>query len=288
LHQYPDGNIILAKLVANKYRKNSETMKAPFKTVLLLFWLAGFGQVPNKSVVFLNQSDVKADMFIGYDKFDWFYFVKNNVIYKVKNGESLEYKNLALGKITKVDLLNPLKVIVFYERFNTVVTLDNQLNETLKIDFSQLKMPLVVNKIGIALQNQLWVFDEIMRQLFLYDTSNATLKSVGTPIAEEIIYHNSDFNTFLWVDDLENWYQCSVFGSVQKLDYQVDFDTILFSDNAFIFYKKQGKLYIFDRNTKKINSLENIEKTFTSLTYKNQILSIFTNQGISNYKITIP
>lgn len=288
MHQYPDRNIILAKLVANKYRKKSETMKATFKTVVLLFWLAGFGQVPNKSVVLLNQSDVKADMFIGYDKFDWFYFVKNNVIYKIKNGESLEYKNLALGKITKVDLLNPLKVIVFYERFNTVVTLDNQLNETLKIDFSQLKTPLVVNKIGIALQNQLWVFDEIMRQLFLYDTSNATLKSVGTPIAEEIRYYSSDFNTFLWVDDLDNWYQCSVFGSVQKLGYQIDFDTILFSDNAFIFYKKEEKLYVFDRNTKKINSLENIEKTFTSLTYKNQILSIFTNQGISNYKITIP
>jgi hypothetical protein len=42
-----------------------------------------------------------------------------------------------------------LKVIVFYERFNTAVTLDNQLNETLKIDFSQIKTPIVVSKIGI-------------------------------------------------------------------------------------------------------------------------------------------
>jgi hypothetical protein len=263
-------------------------MKATFKTVVLLFWLAGFGQLPNKSVVLLNQSDVKADLFIGYDKFDWFYFVKNNVIYKVKNGESLEYKNLALGKITKVDLLNPLKVIVFYERFNTVITLDNQLNETLKIDFSQLKTPLVINKVGIALQNQLWVFDEIMRQIYLYDTTNGTLKVVGIPISGEILFYNTNFNTFEWIDENKNWYQCSVFGSVQKLDYQIDFDTILFSDNAFIFYKKEEKLFIFDRNTKKINFLENIEKTFTSLTYKNQILSIFTNQEISNYKITIP
>jgi hypothetical protein len=122
----------------------------------------------------------------------------------------------------------------------------------------------------------------------LYDTGNGTLKSVGTPISEEIIFYNSDFNGFEWLDQKNNWYQCSVFGTVEKLNYQLDFGTVLFSNPTLIFYKKNGKVLIFNRKSKETIEIENSDKTFESLTYKNQILSIFTNQGISNYKITIP
>jgi hypothetical protein len=263
-------------------------MKALLTSMLILLVLESFGQMTLQKPVFLNKTSIDADAFIGYDKFDFLYFIKNNTLHKSKNGELFTYKNFALGKITKVDLLNPLKVIVFYERFNTVVTLDNQLNETLKINFSEIKTPLVVSKIGISAQNQLWVFDEITRQIYLYDTGNGTLKSVGTPISEEIIFYNSDFNGFEWLDQKNNWYQCSVFGTVEKLDYQLDSGTVLFSNAALIFYKKNGKVLIFNRKSKETIEIENSDKTFESLTYKNQILSIFTNQGISNYKITIP
>jgi hypothetical protein len=261
-------------------------MRIIFITLFLLFGLEISAQ--NNQMRLLNKVGFSADLFVGADKFDYLYFIKNNVLYKQKNGVSLEYKNLALGQITKVDLLNPLKVIVFYERFNTAVTLDNQLNETLKIDFSQIKTPIVVSKIGIAAQNQLWVFDLNSQQIFLYDTSKGTLKSVGLPISEVVLFYNSDFNWFEWLDENKNWYECSIFGTVRKLDYTFDFDEILFSDTEFIFYKKEEKIRMYNRNTKAINTLENSDKTFASLTYKNQILSIFTNQGISNYKITTP
>ena len=142
-------------------------MKTILSTLLSLLWLFVAAQGDSKTVQWIENIPLEADHFIGYDKFEYLYFVKSNVLHKVKNNESLAYKNLALGQISKVDLLNPLKVIVLYERFNTAITLDNQLNETLKIDFSQLKTPLVVSKIGIASQNQLWVFDDISRQLYV-------------------------------------------------------------------------------------------------------------------------
>ncbi|WP_432672799.1 hypothetical protein [Flavobacterium sp. SM2513] len=263
-------------------------MKISLSTLLLFISSFIFAQTASQTPVFVENIAFNADEVIGYDKFDFLYFIKDNVLHKLKNGTSLEYKNISLGKITKVDLLNPLKIIVFYERFNTAVTLDNQLNETLKINFSQLKVPLLVSKIGIASQNQLWVLDQNTQQLYLYDTSNGTLKAVGTPISEEITFYNSNFNWFEWRDNKNNWYQCSIFGTVQRLDLPTDFDAVLFSDTEFIFYTKNGKHVIFNRNTKKINTLENLDNSFTSLTFKNQILSIFTNQGITNYKITIP
>lgn len=263
-------------------------MKTICFNLLLLFSFFGYSQIDSVQVDFVENNSIAADVLVGYDKFDYLYFIKNNTLNKLKNSESFEYKNLALGQITKVDLLNPLKVVVFYERFNTAITLDNQLNETLKINFSEIKNPLVVTKIGIALQNQLWVFDEITSQLYLYDTGNGNLKPVGSPISEQITFYNSDFNWFEWTDSKNNWYQCSIFGSVQKLDYTFDFDKILFSNNEYIIYKIEDRIMIFNRKNKEITSLENIDKSFETLTFKNQILSIFTNQRISNYKITIP
>ena len=263
-------------------------MKLKIALLLVFFSVCSQSQIKEITPEFSSKIEINARFFVGYDKFDFLYFIQNNTLFKSKNGVSLDYKNVALGQITKVDLLNPLKVLVFYERFNTVVTLDNQLNETLKINFSELKTPLIVTKMGMASQNQLWVFDEITSQLYLYETGNGTIKAVGTPISTEIQYYNSDFNTFEWLDKNNNWYQCSIFGKVEKLNYIFDFDSILFSNEAFIFFRKHEKVLLFNKKSSEIISLKNSDKTFESLTYKNQILTIFTTQGISNYKITLP
>ena len=247
-----------------------------------------FAQMKNANAEFIEKIALDADAFIGYDKFDYRYFIKDNVLFKVKNGDSFEYKNLTLGKITKVDLLNPLKIIVFYERFNTAITLDNQLNETLKINFSELKTPLAVSKIGMASQNQFWIFDEITSQLYLYDTGNGVLKSIGTPLSEPITFYTSDFNSFTWLDIKKNWYQISIYGSVQKLAYNFDFDLILSANTDAIVYRKNAKIFIYFTKNAEHVQIENFDKTFENLTFKNQILSIFTNQEISNFKITIP
>jgi hypothetical protein len=47
-------------------------------------------------------------------------------------------------------------------------------------------------------------------------------------------------------------------------------------------------LYRYDFVDNKSTLIEISEKTFKNFTYKDQILSIFTNQGITNYKITLP
>ncbi len=51
---------------------------------------------------------------------------------------------------------------------------------------------------------------------------------------------------------------------------------------------KEGKLYVQDVKNNTIFPIENVENSFENFYYKDQILSIFTNQGITNYKISIP
>lgn len=140
----------------------------------------------------------------------------------------------------------------------------------------------------MASQNQFWVFDEITSQLYLYDSGNGSLKTIGTPLSEAISFYTSDFNSFIWLDKKNNWYKTSIYGSVERLVYNFDFDIILFANNDAIIYKKEQTVCIYYLKTEEKLAIENFDKSFQSLTFKNQILSIFTNQGISNYKITIP
>src|SRR5690606_23871748 len=97
--------------------------------VIALFFFSVLGFSQKAELKFISTIAVEADLYFGKDALGYDYFSKNNVLYKQKNSEKWEYKNLSLGKITLVDLINPLKILVFYQDFNSVVLLDNQLSE---------------------------------------------------------------------------------------------------------------------------------------------------------------
>jgi hypothetical protein len=257
---------------------------------LTLFYCSaiGFCQNQKPTVTKLNTIAVDADDFLGYDSFGFYYTLKNDVFSKINGSERLDYKNISLGKITKVDLQNPLKLVLFYENFNTVITLDNQLNETQKINFSESPIPIVATAVGIASQNQIWVYNSMNQQIGLYDYLNQNYKTLATPLSENIIFYSTDFNLFQWIDATNNWYACDIFGKIKKIHSTPDFDCIaLLYDTQYI-YSKSGELYFVDVAKEQKTQLVISEKTFVKFHYKDQILSIFTTSGISNYKITIP
>jgi len=231
---------------------------------------------------------IKAERFIGFDAFRNYFFLKNNVVYKKSAGSILQYQNISLGNITKVDLLNPLKIIVFYEQFNTVVLLDSQLNEIQKVDFSLLQTPLVAAAIGIAGQNQLWLYNSMNQQIGLYDLASNQYKTIGLPLKTGFIHYQTDYNSFQWIDKQNEWFSCTLFGRVvskgivdsSKQVQYISENTLLFSNGQTIFMQ--------DRTTNVVFEIEIVEKSFENFYYKDQILAIFTPQGITNYKITIP
>jgi len=235
-----------------------------------------------------NSPTFKIDSYIGFDKFGFQYFITNEVLHKIKDSETFEYKNPSLGKIAKVDLQNPLKIVVFYESFNAAILLDNQLNEVQRIQFSLNSTPIVITATGIASQNQLWVYDSLNQQIGLYDYLNNNYKAISTSFPESIKQYQSDFNTFYWIDDKNNWFSCNIFGKITTKGKVADFDSIeIINDNQYIF-SKNNNLIFEDIGKKEKYKIEIAEKTFEKFSYKGQILSIFTSQGIINYKITTP
>jgi hypothetical protein len=247
-----------------------------------------FAQEQNLKAAVVSIQKIDADVFVGYDGMGNLYYLKNNVFYGKNEKELWQYKNVSLGKPTKIDIQNPLKIMLFYENFNTVVILDNQLNETQKINFSEKEVPIVASAVGNASQNRLWIYNSLTQQIGLFDFLKNTLQWITPPIQGNLKHYQSDFTTFQWIDNETNWYSCDVFGKITRLGKISPFDEIQIIDSEEFIYMKDGTLLLRNVKRNSTYAIENVAKSFSNFFYKDQILSIFTNQKITNYKITEP
>lgn len=279
---------VLTNVDSNDLMYLSETMKRILIIYIILCSLVGFCQNQKLTATFLHTKTFLADTLIGLDGMENYYSIKNNVFIKQNETQTWEYKNITLGKITKVDIINPLKIVLFYEYFNTVITLDNQLNEIQKINFSDINNAIVVSKIGMAAQNQFWIYNTLNQQIGLFDSSSNVYKFLGQPIQEIIKYTQSDFNYFQWIDAKNRWYTCDIFGKIAFIGTVPDFKQIQIIDNDRLILYDGEKLYYQNNKTQTLLEIAIVEKSFEKFYYKDQILAIFTNQEITNYKITIP
>ena len=66
------------------------------------------------------------------------------------------------------------------------------------------------------------------------------------------------------------------------------FDKIQIIDDEKLLYVKDGSIFYMNNKSNSILKIEIVEKSFENFYYKDQILAIFTNQLITNYKIKLP
>jgi|GEM_PF-178626 len=273
-------------LVKNQFGCTLAVMEIRMLVFWSLFALSVSAQSPN--VVKIGSEILVADAFVGYDNFGFEYFITDNVFCKKKGNVILEYKNLSLGKISHADIRNPLQIVLFYENFNSAVLIDNQLNETHKISFSQNNVPIVATAVGMASANRLWLFNSLSQKIGLFDYLKNDYREITVPFTGKIGHYESDFNYFHWIDDRGFRFATDIYGKVTEYGKTVGFDQFKLADDRWILYAKDDKIYALAVKSDKSYPLAVDEKTFKSFQYQAQILSIFTKQGITNYKITLP
>jgi hypothetical protein len=256
--------------------------------ILIMSYVFAYSQEQTLKAQLVSTQKIDANTFVGFDGMGNLYYTKNNVFYKKNNQEIWQYKNVSLGKITKIDFQNQLKIMLFYENFNTVILLDNQLNEIQKINFSENETPIVAVASSVAGQNSLWLYNSLSQQIGLFDYLKGTFRPVAPPINGVIKYYQSDFNNFYWIDDSLNWYAVDIFGKITTIGKAPKFDQIEIISSREIIFAKNGNLFLQNQNKSTFYTIENVDKSFNNFYYKDQILAIFTNQEITNYKITIP
>ncbi|MFK7032859.1 hypothetical protein [Flavobacterium oreochromis] len=246
-----------------------------------------FSQIPNITTSLISFKPIEADEYIGEDNTGFIYYTKDNTLFKSKDSEQYQYKNVQLGKISKIDLQNPLRILIFFKNFNTIIALDNQLNEVQKIDFNNINS-ITIGAIGTSSLNNYWLFDENNQQLLRYNYTRNTTSLIGVIFEKPIKNYYSTFNYFFWTDIENNFYQCDIFGKKTFITKLPKYDKISINEEKHIVYQTNTSLFIFDIKNQKPFLIDNIQNSFISFYYKNQNLAIFTPQGITNYKIILP
>lgn len=117
--------------------------------------------------------------YFNIDNLDNIYLVTNgNQLKKLyPNGDSAAVFNdvRKYGKLFSIDVTNPLKLLLYYQNFSTIVVLDRFLNIRNVINLRKEKI-FNVKAIGSSYDNNIWVFDEGDAKLKKID-DNGTLLS---------------------------------------------------------------------------------------------------------------
>ena len=261
----------------------------PFIQLACIFLFVVFScKGQNTRAKLFSSEPILSNRFLAIDVLSNRYYEENGVLFKKNGAQIWQYKNLSFGKIVKIDTQNPLKIAVFFEGFNTVILLDNQLNEIQKLSLANNKNSIIASAIGIAAQNNLWVYDNLSQKIGLFNCSNEDFKFLSTSIPGNFKHYESDFNTFQWIDNQLNWYSCNLYGEIKLIQQVPDFDKIQLINSELVLFSKGDPLYFLDFKSNKTQEVQNVDKSFDFFIYKDQILSIFTNRQIKNYNIIIP
>ncbi len=76
----------------------------------------------------------------------------------------VSYSVLKFGQPTHIDASNPLKVLLFFNDYDIVVFLDNTLSEKTVVRLQNLGV-LQVDVVCLALDNNVWIYDELVFKL---------------------------------------------------------------------------------------------------------------------------
>ena len=109
----------------------------------------------------LNSFDTKANV-VAVDNFRNFYTASNNGILKFSpEGKFLNrYEEFRYGKIGMIDASNPMKILVFYPDFMTVVTMDRFIAPINTYNFFQLGYQNI-SAVASSTDGRIWFYDNI-------------------------------------------------------------------------------------------------------------------------------
>jgi hypothetical protein len=147
-----------------------------------------------KDSVFILNKILPGDFsYFTVDNLENIYLVNNNSNQLKKlnsNGDSAGVFNNVrkYGKLYSIDATNPLKILLYYKNFSTVVVLDRFLNVRNTINLGK-KNIFKVKAIASSYDNNIWLFDE-------GDTKLKKIDDNGEVLLETVEFRTI-FDTFL-------------------------------------------------------------------------------------------
>lgn len=156
---------------------------------------------------------LQADVFYGADDIDAVYYSVDHVFYKKTPVLTTQFYDILLGELTSVDLINPFKLLLFYRETQTVVLLDNRLNEIERVTLSDLEPYRFIQYASIAGEKQLWLFNLDEKRLERYDYINNRSLPFSQSVTEPVINMVSTYN-FCHVQTANTIYSFNSYGGL--------------------------------------------------------------------------
>ncbi len=134
------------------------------KAILVSCLLFAFCSL-SPSFSLINSYDTKANL-VAIDNFGSFYSASNNSVLKFSSdGKFLfRYEEFRYGKIGMVDVNNPMKLLVFYPDFMTVMTMDRFLAPINTYNFFELGYQNI-SAVASSNDGRIWFYDNIAFKL---------------------------------------------------------------------------------------------------------------------------
>ncbi len=253
--------------------------------ILFLFGFTCFAQQQVKASL-KDSTDFKAKTIFGVDTFGTLYYTTEaNTFFKKEKDTTITYANFQLSEITTANAFNPLKINLFYKDFNTAVILDNRLAEIFIVDFNTILPYKNVSFVSTGFDNTLWIFNQDLQQLELYDYKTKKIRLKTVPVQSNVLDLKSDYNTCYMLT--ENYlYIYNYFGSLIGKHKNAGFEKLAFSE-AHLVLKKAERLYILQKKETKIQPIEHPNLLINQFLVTNETLYIYDNEILRQYQLKI-
>jgi hypothetical protein len=257
------------------------------KLVFIFFLFSCVGLAQSKIKASLQDSiPLKAESIFGIDNFGTLYYsTEDGTFLKTTKDTTITYANFQLGKITSANTFNSLKINLFYQDFNTVVILDNRLAEIYKVDFNTTLPYKNVTFVSTGFDNTIWIFNQDLQQLELYDYKTNKMRLKTVPIQSKVLDLKSDFNNCYMLT--ENYlYVYNYFGSLIAKYKNEGFQKLAFSE-AHLILKKDENLYVLQKNETEIQPIELSNLLINQFLVTNETLYIYHDEMLRQYQLKI-
>jgi hypothetical protein len=257
-------------------------------TLIILFFQLCFVHSQTIDSKLVDSVLLKADDFIGIDAFENYYYTIGTTFYKKTKSKVYSYANTQLGNISSIDITNPLKIVLFYRDFNTIVLLDNRLSElSNSINLSTESFAKNVTFASISSNNNLWLYslDDSILSLWNYETKQIVFDTQPLP------YYQKDFEASIQVSTYEYCWLVSKDHVLKFNEYGSFIDS--FIENAIerlvpynqgILYLKNSKIY-FAKDSLKESLIDNKKHKLDNFFVAKDNLYFFDTNVLYKYSL---
>lgn len=231
----------------------------------------------------LNKIPLQADRFVAVDKFQAVYYITNNILFKKDRQTIHQFSALQLGELSSVDILNPLRITLFYESANTAIILDNTLSEIARINFSTIQNFRNVSHVTTASDRRFWLYNTDLQQLEIFDWNMEKIVTQFPPMPEIALALTSNFN-FAWVSTQDHLMYYNNYGSFLE---KIAIPNIrhLAQDKGAVIALSDRELHYKRKQENSFSKITLPDITVEQLSLTGEIIYIYSNQKVTSYRI---